>query len=163
MKKIWIWLLITVLLTGCSAGGSYETLGTVPQEKPPAPMAKVTLALPEEAAENVWQTEEGTFYDCQGYTLSLQTFASGDLPKTVQTLSGFRPDKLTVLESGETGCRRYDWVWIAAGADGDVLCRAAVIDDGNYHYCLSAMALAGEAGDLTETWNGLFGSFRLET
>ncbi len=162
MKKIWILLLITVFFSGCGTGRTYETLGSVPQTKPPVQPKNVSVILPEGAAETVWKTDEGTFYDCDGYTVSLQTLNSGDFAQTVKTLSGFRPDKLTILESGDDGQKRYDWVWTAAGADEQMLCRAAVIDDGDYHYCLCVMAEADTAGNYTQLWNELFSSFRLE-
>jgi hypothetical protein len=48
------------------------------------------------------------------------------------------------------------------GESGQLVCRAAVLDDGNYHYCLTAVAPAANAGELSEQWNALFASLRLE-
>jgi hypothetical protein len=118
--------------------------------------------LPEDAAVETFAGEEIGVYDCGEYAVVLQTVPSGNFDSTVKSVSGFAPDQLTVLESRMDGVRRYDWVWTAAAEVGDVLCRAAVLDDGKYHYCLSVIAPAGKAGALTQTWNQLFGSFRLE-
>ena len=59
--------------------------------------------------------------------------------------------------------KRYDLVWTAAGEEGDILCRAAVIDDGHYHYCLTAMVEAAQANAVQSTWNDLFASYCLES
>ena len=41
--------------------------------------------------------------------------------------------------------------------------RAAVLDDGRYHYVLTVQADAARSGELTETWNQLFSGFSLES
>ena len=101
-------------------------------------------------------------YDCDGYILLLQTFSSGDLTATVQNLSGFSPEQLTVIKTASDTTKRYDWVWTAAGEEGEVLGRASILDDGNYHYCLCTIAPADQSTVLSEEWSNLFGSFRLE-
>lgn len=162
MKKSWILLVLCLFLTGCGSAEVFETLGNVKHEGGgTAVMAPVSLKLPEQAAAEAFSGEEGTLYECEGYTLVLQTVAAGDFARTVKALSGFQPEKLTILESRTGQAKRYDWVWTAAGEDGDMLCRATVLDDGKYHYCLSAVADAKEAGSLTAHWNELFGSFCL--
>ena len=161
MKKLMIFLLLTIILAGCAATPTFETLGQVQhQQTVTHPAAEVLLSLPEDAAAVTFGGSD-TVYECNGYTLVLQTCSSGDLTATVQALSGFSPEKLTILESAAQTLRRYDWVWTAAGEGGDLLCRAAVLDDGNYHYCVYALAPAQNAGKLTEEWNELFASFRL--
>ena len=162
MKKCWVIGVLVLFLTGCGASEVFETLGNVVHEGGELPAAaEVAVQLPEEAAAEVFGSAEGTLYECEGYTLVLQTLASGDFARTVRTLSGFQPEKLTIVESRAGEAKRYDWVWTAAGEDGDVRCRATVLDDGNYHYCLSAVAEAENAGQLTAQWNELFSSFCL--
>ena len=124
-------------------------------------MASVRLVLPETAAKQTFGDDSDTVYECETYTLVLQTLLAGDLRATVRTLSGFYPDKLTVMESQQGQGKRYDWVWSAAGESGELVCRAAVLDDGNYHYCIYTIAQAEEAGTLAEEWNKLFASFCL--
>lgn len=161
MKKLLLLVLLSAILTGCSAAPTFETLGQIQHQPEAAPMAAdVQLALPASAALEVFGGTDKV-YECDGYTLVLQTRASGDLSATVRSLSGFLPEKLTVMESAAENVRRYDWVWTAAGEGGDLICRASVLDDGNYHYCVYTMAPAQAAGKLTEEWNGLFASFRL--
>lgn len=162
MKKLLLLLLLCPMLAGCSAADVFETLGPVQHQQDYTPvMANVQLSLPESAAAQTFGGGTDTMYDCEGYTLVMQTFSSGDFTGTVRSLSGFSPEKLTVMESRAGEVKRYDWVWTAAGEEGDMICRASVLDDGNYHYCLYTLAPAQSAGALTEEWNALFASFCL--
>ena len=162
MKKMMI-LLLCLALAGCSAVETFETLGPIQhiQNSPPA-LATVQLSLPDSAVAQTFGSGTDAMYDCDSYVVLLQTFSSGDFASTVHALSGFAPNKLTVMESSFADTKRYDWVWTAAGEEGEVLCRASVLDDGNYHYCLCTVAPADQAGDLSAEWNRLFSSFRLE-
>ena len=65
------------------------------------------------------------------------------------------------METDGNGQKRYDWVWSAAGEGGDVVGRAAVIDDGKYHYCVTLQTDAAMAGDLEEAWSGVLDSFQV--
>ena len=162
MKKILLIALTTLLMTGCSAADTFETLGPIQHQQDHMPaMASVRLVLPETAAKQTFGDSSDTVYECETYTLVLQTLLAGDLRATVRTLSGFYPDKLTVRESQQGQGKRYDWVWTAAGESGELVCRAAVLDDGNYHYCIYTIAQAEGAGTLAEEWNKLFASFCL--
>lgn len=163
MKKCLI-LFLALLLCGCAAAPTFETLGHISHTNPTIPkLQKVVLSLPEDATKSVMSNDSDTVYHCQNYTIVLQTMASGDLSATVDAISGFSPHQLTMLQSRCADHDRYDWVWTAVGEGGDVVCRAAVLDDGAYHYSLQVFASAQEAGDLTEAWNALFQSFCLET
>lgn len=162
MKKIFAIVLLCAALTGCAATETFETLGNVEHERSEqAAAGKLTLSLPSSASKEAFSNGGDTMYDCDGYTLMLQTLSSGDLTRTVRAISGFSPDKLTLMESRADGYGRYEWVWTAAGEGTDVICRAAVLDDGNYHYCLYTIAAAQDAGTLTQEWNAVFSSFRL--
>ncbi len=164
MKKCWCLIVLAcLLLTACGSAETFETLGPVQHQPEAAPvLGSVVLSLPESAVAEVFGGTEETVYDCGGYTLVLQTLSSGDFRSTMQSLSGFLPENSTVMESQTGNTKRYDWVWTAAGEEGELICRASVLDDGNYHYCITAMAPAQKAGALSEDWNRLFGSFALE-
>lgn len=161
LKKI-ICLLVTALLfAGCSAP-VYETLGDVDHVSATQPQLRQTvLEFPGDAAI-LTASGSDMLYTCGDYTMSLQSLEAGNLASTVRTLSGYDPSQLTVMETVCGDHTRYEWVWTSAGEQGDVVCRAAVLDDGNYHYCLTASADADKAGTLTEAWNELFRSFCLE-
>lgn len=160
MKK-WLCLILCVgLLAGCSAP-VYETIGDVEHVSATLSQAqKPVLSLPDDAAVLV-DSSGNSMYLCEGFSVAVLTLAGGNMSATVQTLSGFEKGRLTVMEKSCGNHKRYDFVWTAAGEDGDMLCRAAVIDDGSYHYCLSAMASASEATEIKDTWNDLFDSFCL--
>ncbi len=162
MKKCWILIVVLLMLTGCGSVETFETLGSIPHQPSSKPVEqKVSVQLPKDAAEQTGE-DNGTMYLCDDYTILMQTLASGDMNATIRTLSGYSQDQLMVMESGTEKVRRYDWVWTSVGEEGDIVCRATVLDDGNYHYCLCTMANAEASGGLTEEWNDLFGSFRLE-
>ena len=162
MRKYWYILVACLLLTGCSIKETFETLGQIDhQYQLPAEAASIALLLPEAAALETFGGD-GKLYDCDGYTLVIQTLSAGDLYATVQQISGFHPAKLTILESGTGKAKRYDWVWTAMADAGQMMCRAAVLDDGNYYYCVYTMASADNAGALTVQWNELFGSIHIE-
>ena len=161
MKKLVFLIIVGLMLAGCSEP-VYETLGEVQHVSATQPQLRQTvLALPEDAA---MLTASGgdMLYSCDGYTMSLQSLPAGDLTTTVRTLSGYEPAQLTILETLCDDHTRYEWVWTSAGETGDVVCRGAVLDDGNYHYCLTVSADAEKAGALNQVWTDLFRSFCLE-
>ena len=162
MKKILCMFVAAALLSGCSAP-VFETMGNVAHVvSTQPPQRQIQLQFPADAAI---VTASGTdmLYLCGDYTISLQTMASGDLAATVRSLSGYALPQVTLLETACGDHTRYDWVWTAVGETGDVICRAAVLDDGKHHYCLCVSADADDAGELTQVWNTLFGSFCLES
>lgn len=162
MRKLMLILALCIMLIGCSSAETFETLGPIQHVSDTMPqMSKLHLILPEDAAQDVFYGGENSVYECEDYLLVLQTMASGDITRTIKHLSGFSSEKLTILESNFEGVKRYDWVWSAVGEDGDLICRASVLDDGNYHYCLAIVTSAANAGALTEEWNGIFTSFRI--
>ncbi len=161
MKKCVVILLASLLLSGCAVQ-TFETLGGISHDSPTdAAMLQVMVELPEEAIKPVFSSQQETIYECNDYTLGLYTYTAGDLSATIKSLSGYDARHLTVLETAADGKKRYDWVWTAVGEDGDMICRAAILDDGNYHYCMCVSAQSEDAGSLTEQWNNLFGSFRI--
>ena len=163
MSKILAVLLIVLMLTGCTGTESYETMQDTVQVQRPAEKMEVLLNLPADASQQVMSGEEnGQIYFCQDYVLTVETVESGDLQKTFLSATGFTPDQLSVMETRQGDATRYSCVWTAAGENGDQIGRCAILDDGNYHYVLTAMADAELAGELTEgAWRGIFNSFRL--
>lgn len=162
MKKFCVIVVLCLMLVGCGTAETFETLGQVQHESNEVPaMATVQLQLPQTASAEVFSSGGDTMYDCDGYTLMLQTVEAGDFSRTVQNLSGFSAERLTIMESKLGTSKRYEWVWTAAGEGGEVLCKAMVLDDGNYHYCLCAMAPAIQFGKIQEQLEQVFQSFNL--
>lgn len=161
MKKWLTFGLCMVLLSGCAAEETFETVADEQVQSVSAPMRQVLVTLPEEAAAPVSESESGTLYQCDGYEIMLQTFPSGDLNATIQSVSGYGRSSVTVMETNLNGWKQYEFVWASAGEQGDCLGKAAILDDGSYHYCLSALAEADRAEEFEEVWDTMFDSFVL--
>lgn len=159
MKKCVSLLLMAFLLTGCGAEETFETIADEFIREAAAPAAEIHLPLPEEAAVPVSESENGTLYQCGGYDLQVQTLEAGDLDRTLRTISGRGREALMVLETGAAGIKRYDLVWSCMGETGEQVCRGCILDDGNYHYVLTAQADADRAGELEPVWEEIFGSY----
>lgn len=162
MKKCWILgTLVVFLLTGC-AEEPLETVSDVYLQPIEALAQQALLELPPEAAQPVMESDSGEkLYQCNGYELRLQTLPSGNFTGTLRTVTGFSEEDLTVMQTVDGENTRYDCVWCTASEEGQLVGRTAIVDDGNYYYCLSAMANADEVGQLQETWQQLFASFTL--
>ena len=163
MKKIWWILIVAMLLCGCSGEQALETVNDELWISTMAPQKELSVKLPATAAKSVLAAEDGAqLYFCDGYVLTLQTTSSGDLNKTTQTLCGFDREKLTVMETKLGGVKRYDWIWTGVGEGSVQVGRAAVLDDGDYHYCVTVMADESSSGSLTGEWDALFSTLSLK-
>lgn len=161
-------LLVTLLLAGCLAGcAAQETFETISDgwEVPVQAVAKeIGLEYPEDASLLAGSVDAGgAIYFCGDYTFSVQVLSGGDLDKTLREVTGFGREDLTVMETEQstvqTATARYDWVWSCAGEAGDQVCRGAILDDGNFHYVLTAMVPEEKAKDVESEWNRVFQSF----
>ena len=162
MKKLWLCLALLGLLTGCGAQESYETVADVPVQPVSAAMQQILLDLPEDVAAPVLETPEGgALYVCDGYSLSVQTWDAGDLDNTLRMATGFAKENLQIIQTRQGDAQRYESVWAAAGDPQLQVGRVCVLDDGSYHYVLTAMADSDLAGQLRDSWDVLFSSFRL--
>lgn len=157
MKKCVLVLLAALLLCGCGAAETFETMGddyvqqVVQQEK------GVQLTVEPDAL--VLQGDTGTIYICDGYELTVEVYSAGDINGTLQTITGFGAGELTVIETAALDLSRYECVWSAVGEGGDVVGRAVVLDDGAYHYCLTVTASADDALALQAVWQAIVSSF----
>ena len=159
MKQFIAVLMIMLLLCGC---GAEETMETVADELVVPVMAQpkqIRAELPGEAAMPAVEGSSGRIYVCEDYEIVIQTYPSGDLDATVQELSGYSRQDLTVLETDQGGVDRYDFVWASAGEGGDQLGRAVILDDGNYHYVVTVLGSEDSAGEMTDVWQDMLDSF----
>ena len=161
MKKCVVFLLISFLFTGCAAEDTFETVADDWVQSVAVPVRDVVLSLPEDAAVPVSAGENGILYQCDGYEIMVETLSSGDLDATIQNVTGYAREDLTVLETRSSGIRRYDLVWSCMGETGELVGRACVLDDGNYHYVLSVLAEAEQVGAFEAQWNALFSGYSL--
>ena len=159
MRKLLVILSVLLLLSGC---GGEETMETVADEVLVAVSAQpkqIQVDLPEEAVLPAMESDSGVLYICRNFDVSIQTLEGGDLPQTIRTLSGMEPEELTLIQTEAGDQTRTEFVWTSAGETGDQVCRAAILDDGNYHYVLTAMIDAEKAWQYQEIWNGMFETF----
>ena len=157
--KRWLWMMVlAVLLCGCKAE---ETLETVSDEWIVPVMAQpkgISVRLPENTILPVMEQDGRKLYMGQDYEIMLETLASGDLNATICSISGFEKEQLTILQTRQADTERYDFVWTTAGERGERLGRAVILDDGNYHYCMTV--LRDEEENIV-VWQDVFSSFAL--
>ena len=161
MKCVLSVLMMALLLCGC---GAEQTLETVADELVVPVMAqprKISVSLPGEAAMPAVESDSGRIYVCEDYEIVIQNYPSGDLNATIEELSGYTMDRLTVMATDQDGVDRYDFVWASAGEDGDQLGRAVILDDGNYHYTMTVTRPADTTETSQITWSQVFNSFAL--
>lgn len=159
-KTIWL-ILFAMILCGCAAEDTLETIADEWLQPVMAEPSHISVDLPGETALPVMESDAGRIYLCEDYEISIQTLPGGDLRETMQTISGFVPEELTVVETESGGLTRYEFVWASAGEKGERVGRAAVLDDGNYHYCLALLRDEAATADSQVSWDQIFSSFRL--
>lgn len=161
MKKCLVMILTALLLCGCAPEETFETVTDVPVMMPLAQPREIRVSLPGEAAMPAVESDSGRLYLCEDYEICIQTLEGGDLSTTIQTVTGYDKEALTVMERLQDDLDRYDFVWTCAGEQGDRLGRGVILDDGDYHYVMTVLRDA----DTTETsqivWQDVFASFTL--
>lgn len=163
MKKCWIVAVAAMLLlSGCGIQETMETISDLYLQPVMADIQQVIVDVPKDASVEVLQSDDGgKLYLCDGYTVTVQTMEAGDLNKTLQEVTGYAKEDLTLMQTRQDGIKRYECIWTAAGESETQVGRARVLDDGNYHYVITVMAGESLAGELTQVWKELFNSFRL--
>ncbi len=160
MKKLCIVWLMSLMLCGCAAAPTFESVEDVYAKDPVPDPRQVVLEVPEGA--QVIQGDTGRLYLCDGYEIAVQVLSAGDLDSTMRSITGFGKEALTVVETAVSELSRYECAWSAAGEGGAEVARAAVLDDGMYHYCVTVMASAQDVGDLAEQWQEILDSVLLK-
>ena len=80
MKKVLMILLLAAILTGCSKEKMMETVSDVQDTPVIAPMQQIMVQLPPEMASPVLESEDmGALYECDDYSVTVQTVEAGDL------------------------------------------------------------------------------------
>lgn len=161
MKKWIVAGLLALMLCGCSAEETFETVADVWVTEAAAEKREVSVTLPGEAAVPAVESDSGRMYLCEDYEVYIQTMDAGDLNATIQTVSGYAAEDLTVMETEQDGVARYEFVWVSAGEKGERLGRGVILDDGNYHYVMSVLRDAETTKTSQVVWSEVFQSFRL--
>lgn len=152
-------MVMALLLCGCGARETMETISDEPVQAVMAQPREVSVRLPDNAVAPVLEGEAEQVYLSEDYEIVIETLAAGDLDATMRSISGYGRDQLTVMETQWDHVTRYDFVWAAAGERGDRLGRAVVLDDGQYHYCMSVLRDAQAVSQVV--WRDVFASFEL--
>lgn len=154
-------LMMALLLSGCKAEETMETIADEWAIPVMAQPKEISVSLPGEAAIPAVEGSSGRIYVCEDYEIVIQTYPSGDLNATIQELSGYSRDDLTIVETVQDGIDRYDFVWASAGEGGDQLGRAVILDDGEYHYTMAVTRSSDTTETSQITWSQVFQSFTL--
>lgn len=164
MKRIWIILICALCLSGCSSTQVMETISDDLAVSAQAVASRVEISLPAEEDATVLSADDGSkLYLCEDYVVTVQTLSGGDLERSVQAVTGFEKDSLTVIKTDRDGLVSYECAWCAAGEGTDQVCRTVILDDGTYHYAVTVMADYTQAGALNETWQAVLDSVALST
>ena len=152
-------IMIALLLCGCGARETMETISDEPVQAVMASPREITVRLPDNAVAPVLEQEAQQVYLSEDYEIVIETMASGDLDATIRSISGFDRQQLTVMETQWDDVSRYEFVWTATGERGHRLGRGVVLDDGTYHYCMSVLRDADAVSQVV--WRDVFASFSL--
>ena len=160
VRKGLCFMFVCFLLGGCGAEETLETVADEWVEAVIAPAREIRVSLPEEVT-SVAEDTTGALYIASNYEIHIQTMAGGDLDETIQSISGYEQEDLTVIATEPQGFKRYDLVWTAAGEGGDRIGRAVIVDDGTYHYTMTVLRDAGSVETDQVVWRTVFESFTL--
>lgn len=152
-------ILMTILLCGCRAQETFETIADDPVRTVMAQPREISVHLPDNAVAPVLEGETEQVYMSEDYEIVIETLSSGDLDATMRGICGYGRERLTVMETQWDDVTRYEFVWAAAGENGDRLGRAVILDDGEYHYCMSVLRDAEAVSQVV--WRDVFASFGL--
>lgn len=161
MKKVIVLVMAAVLLCGCGAEPTLETVHDEWVEPAMAQPRQVVLHLPGEATVFAMESDSGRQYLGDGYEVVVQTLPGGDVSATVQTLTGFLKEELTVIQTESDDVQRYEFVWASEGERGERLGRGMILDDGTYHYCLTVLQDVDTMNDCQIIWSEVFHDFTL--
>ena len=160
MRKMIVILISVLMLAGCGSTQTLETIADEPVLAVSAEQREVKVELPDDATVMTMSCDNKTIYLCGGYEICFEVLDAVDLDRTIKQVTGFHEEYLTVLKTGYEGFSKHEMVWSSAGETGDYLGRAVVLDDGDHHYVLSALAPADMVQNLEGQWEEMFASFQ---
>lgn len=161
MKKWPILLIFCLFLSGCASEQTMETISDPVVQTVMGKPREFTVRLPDGAVAPVLESDLEQVYTAEDYEIILETLAAGDLDGTIRHLSGWEREDLTVVQTEQEGICRYDFVWAAAGEQGERLGRGVILDDGSYHYCMTVLRDQNTQRNTQIVWEDVFQSFAL--
>ena len=159
--KILVLLMLVLALTGCGQVQVYETVTDELALPVAAQPREIRFDLAQEPILPAMESDGGQIYLCGDFDVMVQTMEAGDLNDTVYRISGFLPEELTLIQTASGDVDKYEFVWTSATEEGHRIGRATILDDGSYHYAMSATVDAELIEEYQEIWNGIFESFEL--
>ena len=160
MKKAWLILVICIFLCGC-APAELETMNDTDAVGVMAEPVEMKISFPEDATVLTMGNALSRYYFCKGYDVAVEITESGNLDATLKTITGYGKEELDMVETKRNGVACYEAVWTTVGEAGDCVGRLLVLDDNNYHYCVSAFSSAQNVASHADAWNNLFASVSL--
>lgn len=161
MKKLMVLLVLVLAMTGCASVETFEKMEDVYSPQENIAPSKISILLPEEQDITFMDGETGKIYLCSDFDVTLQTLPAGDIAGTMKELTGYSDAELMVVQTMSGSLKKYESVWSGLGEEGEQVGRLIILDDGNYHYCLTVMADAENAGSLQAQWQAVIDSFEL--
>lgn len=163
MKKLFIILVFALCLFGCGAEETFETVNDDLWATPAmAAAAQINLQLPDDIDQSLLSSADGSkLFLCDDFSVMLQTLPGGDMARTVQTVTGYDKQKITMIKTKKDDTEVYSCAWSVAGEGEDQICRAVILDDGVYHYAVTVMADYSLAASLEGIWTPLLESVTL--
>lgn len=161
MRKYTLFLLVLFLLTGCAREETLETISDEYVQSVAAQPKRISVELPDDVVAPVMESTSEQVYLCNDYEIVIETKNGGDLNDTVQTICGYDKDDVTIMTTQEGEADRHEFVWASAGEEGERIGRAVILDDGDYHYCMSILRDADTTEGSQIVWNNVFSSFHL--
>lgn len=161
MKRCALLMMLMLTLCGCAAEEVFETISDELAVSAMTQPREITVNLPDNAVTPVLDSDSQQIFLSEDYEIMLETLSGGDVDATIRSLTGYEKDKLTVMQTQWDGVERYEFVWVAAGETGDRLGRGVILDDGNYHYCMSVLRDAENPKMSQIVWRDVFASFQL--
>ncbi len=158
--KILTVLLCMLLLCGCTAD-VFETVGDGDHVAAVNQQSQLILELPADAAAQTMVGTSGILYFCEDYEIMVETLISGDMQRTVKTITGFDMEELALVRTTRSGVPCVEGAWSAAGEGGDQVGRFVILDDGAYHYCISVMTEAEKVSQCADSWQKLLSTAKL--
>ena len=161
MRRFALLLGFLLVLAGCGTEEVFETVSDDMAIQVSAEPMEIYVDIPDDSVMPVMESNFGRVYICNDFDVAVQTLEAGDLDATVRTVSGFGREDLTIIETKTEEGKKYEFVWSSAGEMGQQVGRAAILDDGSYHYVVSAVIDAEKLEAYQEVWNGMFESFHI--
>ena len=162
MRVIAVVMLVVMFLSGCSKTSDLETVSDVYDLPASVEKWEVTLALPEGASQAAMESGSGgRLYLCDGFSVSVSTLNGGDVQRSIREFTGFEKSALTVMQTEQSGIRRYAFAWCSLGEGTEQICRAVMLDDGNNHHSVTVMCDYEMAGTLDQQMDAVLESVKL--